>query len=269
MSTKDLPYLEEEKLVIVPKFQHLCRVCSWAVHEIDIYNWASKKALQGIPSGTVHRQLEEYLKEIGRDDIKVPSRKSFWNHFDKHIPPQNEVEILAAKQAYSPKPYDPLVDAREIKAIEAGNFDEYKELCKLYSKFRQVHDKIYELSGSLLGGNNGHGTATTDWSQNKIQTFVSMVNTQKSILAEIGKMRQGDKLVNVAAKFVVETFTKNIVTKLTEEFSALAAIMKRQGVADEILDTFENVTHDRLARLLVDMAQEAMTATKKEFKLTN
>jgi hypothetical protein len=257
---------DEERLVIVPEFQHQCRICGWSKENIELYNWVSNLSLRGFPPGTIAKKLAEYLKETD-SDIKPPTKKSVWTHFEKHISPKESVDILVAKRQFNPSGHDPLINVKEIKEVAAGNFDEYIELCKLYTKFRQVHDKIYELTDSLLSHNKSSGVS--DWSQSKIQTFVSMVNTQKGILAEIGKMRQGDKLVNIAAQYVIEVYMQNIVDKLSEEFKSLASIMKRHGVSDEVMLAYENITHEKLAKLLVDMAGDAMTQTRKEFKLPN
>jgi len=96
-----------------------------------------------------------------------------------------------------------------------------------------------------------------------------MINTQKSILAEIAKMRQSNKLITIAAQFIVETYTKNVVHKLSEEFAALVNVMKRQEVNPEIIETFEEITSSKLANILINEAEGAMIQTRSEFKLPN
>ena len=274
------PVIDPTELVMVPNYVHGCNICKWSKTNVDLYNWAAQKALQGVPPTTIQKLLVEYMP-INHPDVKVPSGKSVWNHFKKHVPPKEELEMLAAKVAASrqvmaekiadmrehvPSDHDPLVSEKALAAVLGGNFDEYTELCALYTKFREVNDKIYKTAGSLLCL---QPSGFNDWSQNKINTYVSMVNTQKSILAEIGKMRQGDKLVSVVAKYIIEMFTKSIVGKLSEEFETLAGIMRRQGVPNDVMEAFQAVTHDRLAHLIVEEAKTAMVQTKKEFKLPN
>jgi hypothetical protein len=260
----DDPECDETQLLVVPNYDHRCNICSWSRNNLDLYNWTCQRALQGDPPGRIKTLLDAHITD-NKLSVKCPSRKSVWTHFTKHLPPKEEVEVLAARKLRTHNEFDPLVSDKALREVLAGNFDEYKELCALYTKFREVNDKIYSMVGSLSMTRAG----MSEWSQTKIQTYVSMVNTQKSILAEIGKMRQGDKLVSVVARFIVETFTKSIVSKLSEEFDTLAGIMRRQGVADDVLSAFEAVTHERLGHLIVEEAKEAMNQTKKEFKLPN
>jgi hypothetical protein len=264
----DDPGFDESQLLMIPKYDYRCNVCSWSRKYTDLYNWTCQQALQGNPPGRIRTLLVSYIPEYNKGhntEVRIPSGKSVWAHFTKHIPPAGEVEILAARKIATHNENDPLVSSEALQKVLAGNFDEYQELCALYTKFREVNDKVYSVAGSLMNTKSG----ISEWSQTKIQTYVSMVNTEKSILSEIGKMRQGDKLVSVASRFIMETFTKNIVTKLTEEFDTLAGIMRRQGVAEDVLKAFEAVTHERLGHLIIEEARGAMSQTKKEFKLPN
>jgi len=254
----------QAELLLVPKFHSPCRICQFSRQNVELYNWICGLALQGYTPGRISTHLTEYM-EKSYPDIRPPSRKSVWRHLEGHILPKESVEMVAARRTASViNITDPLVDQKALDEIKGGNFDEYKELCNLYVKFREVNDKIYKLADALAvdRGNN-----VSDWSQTKITTYVSMVNTQKSILAEIGKMRQSDKLVVMVAKYIVEAFAKGMVHKLSDEFEALGHIMKRQKVDESVLQAFEAVTHHRLAKLIVDEADNAMTVTQKEFKL--
>lgn len=251
------------ELIIIPRYDFRCRVCQWSQDNVTLYNWICGLAVKGIPPGRIHRLLASYIPE-NYPDIKPPSKRSIWNHFSRHLSAKDATRTaLARKSDVVIDENEPLISDEVQKQMRSGHFDEYKEMCALYTKFREVHDKIYKLSGSLTITRDG----TSDWSQNKIATFVSMVNTQKAILAELGKMRQGDKLVSLAAKFTIELFVRSIVSRLTEEFAALASIMKRHNTPGDVLIAFENITHERLANLLMDEAKTAMEQTRKEFKL--
>jgi len=250
--------------IIIPKYAALCTLCKWSTKEIELYNWVSQLALGGLSYGRIWGLLNDYMPKM-HPAVKIPSRKTVWIHFAKHVYPKETLEILAARKARCPTAQAELVESQTLREVLAGHFDEYTELCSLYTKFREVNDKIYATAGSLMISKGGFN----EWSQNKIQTYVSMINTQKSILSEIGKMRQGDKLVSVVAKFIIEHFTKSIIHKLSEEFDTLAGIMRRQGVTNEVLDAFSAVTHERLGHLIVEEARTAMDQTKKEFKLPN
>lgn len=255
-----------------PRFEPQCKLCQWSKgaadsREYDLYKFVRDQAIQGTPYGTISNNTKEYIAKLEiSDKFKPPMRKSVWRHFEKHSPLQTLAEIHAAREDWVPKDKNPLVDERILSGISKETFDEYDELCRLYTHFSEIRNKIYEYDSSLKIGVPNGGEA---WSQNKIQTYVSMVNTQKSILAEISKMRQGDKLIAVAAKFVIESFTRNLIGKLKSEFDAFASIMRRQNVSDEVVEAFEEVTSHRIATLFVDEAGVAMDLTKREFKLPN
>ena len=257
-----------DHLIIPPVFQYQCRLCHWSKEAPDLYNWVCQQVIQGFPYGRVASLLVVYLEE-NYPEIKSLTKKSIWNHFEKHVPPKEGHEIEVARQSYNESPHQKLLNEtalEEIKALKDGNFDEHEELCKLYIKFREVHDQIYEMADSLKVGKDNGGDV---WSQNKIQTFTSMINTQKAILAEIAKMRQSNKLISVATQYIVETFTKSIVSKLSEEFSSLLTIMKRHNVDESVLDAVEDITSSRLASILINEAEAAMGKTKQEFRLPN
>jgi len=249
-------------------YQHLCRLCNYYRDDRELYDWVRSLTMKGIPYGRVRTLFEQHLNQH-YPDIKVPTKKSIWNHFNKHINVKESAKLELARQEYvsDGDPNDMLVSNESIRELAKGNFDEYVELCGLYVKFRDVHDRIYKLTGSLQTSSADNSMSV--WSQNRINTYVSMVNTQKGILTEISKMRQSNKLLSVATQFIVETYTKNIVTKLGSEFTALVSVMKRQGVSSEIIETLEDITSHRLANILISEAEIAMSQTKSEFKLPN
>lgn len=263
---------KEPDSVKAPRFEPQCKLCQWSKgaadsREYDLYKFVRDQAIQGTPYGTISNNTKEYIEKLGlSDQFKPPMKKSVWRHFESHAPLQTLAEIHAAREEWVPKDGNPLVDERILAGITKENFDEYDELCKLYAHFSEIRNKIYEYDSSLKIGVPNGGEA---WSQNKIQTYVSMINTQKSILAEISKMRQGDKLIAVAAKFIIEAFTRNLIGKLKSEFDAFASIMRRQQVSDEVVEAFEQVATQRVASLFVEEAGVAMDLTKKEFKLPN
>lgn len=255
-----------------PHFEPACKLCQFSKKAEDsaerkIYDFAVEQVGEGIPYGRTSSNLKKFAKEMKfPDDVKPPSRKAIWNHFEKHTSPVQHAIIHAKRTEWVPQEDKPLIDYKVIEAISKDNFDEYDELCKLYSKFKEISNKIYEFDNSLKVGVPNGGE---QWSMNKIQTFTSMVNTQKSILSEISKMRQGDKLVAIAAKFIIEEFTKNIIHKLKSEFDSFAAIMRRQNVNEEIVSHFEEMSSYRVAHLFTEEAGSAMDLTRKEFKLPN
>jgi len=261
---------ESFELLLKPEFQYQCKLCIWSKEHPELYNWVCKHALDGYPPGRIASMLIDYIPTKYPDlDLKAPTKKSIWNHFNKHTNPKDGVEIQSAKDKFIKNPNNKLISEsalEEIKQVREGTFDEHEELCKLYVKFREVHDQIYELADSLKALNSANGDV---WSQNKIQTFTSMINTQKGILAEIAKMRQGNKLITVATQYIIETFTKSIVAKLSEEFSSLVSVMKRQDVDRDIIEAIEDLVGMKLANILVNEAEVAMGRTRQEFRLPN
>lgn len=257
--------------IVTPRFEPQCKLCQWSKGnvdstEYDLYKFIRDQATEGTPYGSIRTNLSLYIERAEIEGFCSPTKKSIWNHFEKHMPLQALASIHAAREDWVPKPGNPLVDARIMADISKESFDEYDELCKLYARFKEINNKIYEYDDSLkVGTPNGENA----WSQNRIQTYVSMVNAQKSILAEISKMRQGDKLISVAAKFIIETFTRNLVGKLKSEFDSFAAIMRRQNVSNEVVEAFEGIATQRITQLFVEESVSAMDVTKKEFKLPN
>jgi len=257
--------------VVSPRFEPQCKLCQWSKSnaesvEFDLYKFVRDQAVQGTPYGTIRTNLSLYIEKSGVEGFKSSTKKSIWNHFEKHMPLQTLASIHVARQEWVPTPGNPLVDERILAGISKESFDEYDELCKLYARFKEINNKIYEYDDSLKVGQPNGGNA---WSQNRIQTYVSMVNAQKSILAEISKMRQGDKLIALAAKFIIETFTKNLIGKLKSEFDSFASIMRRQDVNEEVVEAFQDISTQRVMKLFVEEATSAMNITKKEFKLPN
>lgn len=252
------------------RFEPLCTLCKWSrtednTQEHELYTFVHEQALEGIPYGAISNNIRSYI-EKREFEIKGPSKKSVWRHYENHAPLSTLASIHAAREDWVPQHGQPLVNAKVMANVSKDNFDEYDELCQLYAHFSEVRKRIYEHDDSLKVGVPNGGDA---WSQNKIQSYVSMVNTQKSILSEIAKMRQGDKLISVAAKFIIEIFTKNLISKLKSEFDAFASIMRRQDVGDEVVEAFEAIASQRIGMLFVEEAGAAMDLTKKEFRLPN
>lgn len=260
----------KEKEAEKSRFEPSCKLCKFSKQdeesqELQLHDFAVRLAKDGVPYGRIASNLKNYARKMNWD-VVPPSRKSVWNHFEKHIDLKDQAKIHAARTEWVPQDDNPLVDYKVVEQMTKDNFDEYDELCKLYTKFKHISNKIYEFDKSLkVGTPNGMEA----WSMNKIQTFTSMVNTQKAILTEISKMRQGDKLVAIASRFIIEEFTKNVIHKLKSEFDSFAAIMRRQGVNDEIVDAFEEMSSYRVAQLFTNEAGSAMELTRKEFKLPN
>lgn len=255
-----------------PRFEPQCKLCQWSkglanTNEYNLYKFARDQAIQGTPYGSIATNLSKHIVESELSDkFTSISRKSVWRHFEKHSPLSTLASIHVARESWEPGEGSPLVNGKAISEINKEKFDEYDELCKLYAHFSEIRNKIYEYDSSLKVEQVNGGEA---WSQNKIQTYVSMVNTQKSILSEISKMRQGDKLISVAARFIIETFTRSIIGKLKSEFDAFASIMRRQSVDSEVIDAFESIATKRIAMLFTEEAGTAMDLTKREFKLPN
>lgn len=262
---------QEPDDIVTPRFEPQCKLCQWSKGdaesvEYDLYKFVRDQAVQGTPYGTIRTNLAQYIERADLKDFNSPTKKSIWNHFEKHMPLKDLASIHAARDNWVPREGNPLVDERVLAGINKESFDEYDELCKLYARFKEINNKIYEYDDALKIGTPNGGDA---WSQNRIQTYVSMVNTQKSILAEISKMRQGDKLIALAAKYIIETFTKNLIGKLKSEFDSFASIMRRQDVNEEVVSAFEDMSVERITRLFIEEATNAMDETKKEFKLPN
>lgn len=254
-----------------PRFESQCKLCQWSKSNTDstefkLHKFVSDQAASGVPYGSIRKNLILYIEKSEIKDFISPTRKSVWNHFEKHTALKELASLHAARETWVPKSGNQLVDVCVMDNISKESFDEYDELCKLYARFKETNNKIYEYDDSLKVGVPNGGNA---WSQNRIQIYVSMVNAQKSILAEISKMRQGDKLIALAAKFIIETFTRNLVGKLKSEFDSFASIMRRQNVNAEVVEAFEGIATERMARLFVEEAVSAMDVTKKEFKLPN
>jgi len=251
--------------LILPPFKtvNMCTLCIWSKHNIKLYNWVASKALMGCSPRAVHRLLIEHMTNQ-YPHIKPPYIRSVFLHFKNHISQADQITLEIARKGYKEKGTEAIIKEELINELRQGNFDEYKELCALYVKFRETNDMIYEAAASLLGPPKG---GVREYSQNKIQTYVTMVNTQKAILSEIAKMRQGDKLIEVVSKYLLETYTKDIVDRLSAEFSALSNIMQRHDVDPNIINTYNEITHSRLAKIILDGADRALTMTKKEFKL--
>ncbi len=267
--------LVEEDLepVFVPNFSAACRICQWSKTNIPVYNFISRLALRGMAYGAMEKELTRHVTENNITLGTIPVRRSIWNHFTKHLDVETSVTIGVARQNHIPEISKPMLTEEENKALkelQLGNFDEYKELCDLYIRFKSVDKQIYEFTSSLQVENAEAGPdGRPQWSQQKLQTFVSMVNTKKSILVEIAKMRQGDKLIKMAAQFSLQVFAKSIITKLSDEFNSLQSVMRSQNIDSKILEVFEQITHERLAQIILAEAESAMTSTSKEFKLPN
>lgn len=246
------------------RFTASCRMCKLSKSHPHIYNQISALVMDGT---SIMQVYDAYLDLTDVNDLPEASYKTLCNHFNKHLTMEAAVAIAVAKKEKVPDKVDrKLVSEKEVAQVDLGNFDEYKELCKLYVAFKNVSDKIYEYTNAL----QKEQTDSVDkWSQAKIGTFVQMVNTQRSILSEIAKMRQSDKLVAVAAQFILEQYTRSILMKIQEEFDMTSAFMKRHGVSTEDVEEYENLIKSRMSNILVNEAESAMNLTKKEFKLPN
>lgn len=238
-----------------------CKICGWSESDREVFEWITDKAMQGLSYNKLEQLFRTYLTE-NRPDYTPLHKKSIWNHFEKHLTEEAQVKLMVQRQRVTQDRGEPLIYVGDIQRAKE-EFDEYMELCELYLKFKSTLDKIYENTGSLM--NNAEGGSV--WSQSKINTYVSMVNSQKSILAEISKMRQGSKMIDIAARYIIEQFTESIVHKLESEFTGLISVMERQGVSQNVIEVIEEIKSERLAQILVNEAQVAMGKTKKEFKL--
>lgn len=249
--------------VVEPKFVKECKMCNFSKTHPDFYNFLVKHAMEGAAHNKLKNLADKYVQEHGLK-FKVPVRKSIGRHFTKHMPVREMVAMEAAKAKYIPVKGKPLVESHVFENFKVEDFDEYEELCRLFTKFKEVTAKIYEYDSSLQVGHPSGGEV---WSQNKIQTWTSMMNTQKSILSEIAKMRQGDKLIAIAAKYVIKTFTENIIAKLKQDFQSFVLVMRRQNVDEDVISTFEDLTTTTMVRHFVEEAESTMGKAKKQFKL--
>lgn len=252
-------------LIIKPIYTGNCRICQWSKKQIQLYNWICEQARTGLSDRKLHEVTLERATEL-KLDVKVPGFRSFWKHFSKHLQVKDLATIKNARGHYTPSFSERTISEEGMESLEQaikGNFDEYQELCKLYIRFREIHGRVYEFDNSLkIACPSGDV-----WSQRKIQTYISMVNTMRSVLGEIAKMRQSDRLIKLATEHSLKIFTKGIVGKLTEEFGVLSDIMKRRGIEKEVLEAFAEVTNARLATIIMNEADVALDSTSKEFKL--
>ena len=248
--------------LIEPKFQSLCRLCNMYKDDHDTYRVASDQAMAGKSYGHIARVLKEYIvsNNLG---IKPIGKKSIWTHFEKHMPLKAAAQLAVLRKEWMVPDGVPLNKSEDLQTAAKTQFDEYEELCALYKNFKDVHSQIYAYETSLKTTQNDG----VEWSPSRVQMFVSMVNTQKTMLGEISKMRQGDKLITIASKFILEHYTINIINQLKSEFDTMISIMKRQAVDDSIIEAIEDLIKDRLPRIFAKEARNAMDLTKKEFKL--
>ncbi len=245
-----------------------CRLCKWSLSNVEYYKFFESRALEGMPFNRMSSQFIEWMKSKTADE-KAPSRKSIRMHFLNHVGYDLKQVIEAERRRKgtdAPISATQLIDINKISQVTKEEFDEYEELCKLYKEFDDVTKKIYEYEESL----KAQGVSGVNvWSQAKIQTYTSMMNTKKAVLSEIAKMRQGEKLVSVAAKFIIETYAKSIISKMREEFDAFTAVMRRSGAEEDLINAFESMAAERLGHMLVSEAESAMNITKKQYKLPN
>lgn len=261
----------EPDLTKIHFFADSCKVCklSKAVEstpEWQLYNFAIEQAKTGTPAQKISENLTQYTTRMGFNPTIVPSPTSIKNHFDRHVPENAALAVQNARNSYIPQKQisnHSLVDMQIIAQISKDNFDEYDELCQLYSSFKQVCDKVYATEESVKA------SGTDQWSMSKLQAFTGMVNTQKGILSEISKMRQGEKLIAIASRFILEEFTKNLIVKLKDEFDSFTNIMKRNDVNSGIIEHFVELSTRRIVQLFTEEAGAAIEVTKREFKLPN
>lgn len=261
---------DNDTLFIAEKFNAQCTLCKWSrclpnTNEFQLYRYIFDLAMNGTSYNAMATLTEKYIVQA-KFDIKPPRKKSVWLHFKKHVSLEKFTLMQAAKSNYISGKHIPLHDNVELSAVNKETFDEYDELCKLYKKFSQTYDTIYGHRDSLQVEVPSEDNV---WSNSKLTTYNQMVNTMRGILTEISKMRQGDKLIEIASKFIIETFTKSLVVKLKNEFETFSSIMRQQGVNNSVIDAFNALTSQRLIRLFSEEAGNAITLTKKEFKLPN
>ena len=249
--------------IIEPKFVKECKLCNLSKTNVTFYDWITKHAMEGMSFSKLKKISDQYVAENGLR-YQVPVRKSIARHFQKHMPIVEMSVMHSARTQFVPTAGVPLHKSTVFDNFKLEDFDEYEELCKLFTKFKEVTQKIYEFDVSLQVTHVNGGEV---WSQTKIQTWLSMMNTQKSILSEIAKMRQGDKLISLAARYVIKTFTENILSKLQHDFQAFTAIMKRQGVDTEVVSAFDRLTTEAMAQHFIEEAEATMGRTNKQFKL--
>lgn len=265
----DLEKLQESELVIQPIFEEQCRICNFSKTHVDIYNLLSKLALNGESFKKMEASIQAYVN-VKYHDIKAPSKKTILNHLQSHIPVEAQQEI--AKQKLSKgnvvPPQTQYVEALErerkkkSKPFNIEEFDEYKELCKLYADLTEVFELTF--SQARLSPED----EDEEWSITKTQNYVSMMNTRKAILTEISKMREGDKLILQAAKFVMKLFVSNIVDRSLDEFNALGEVI-RKHTSEDITRLYTDATQNKFSKLIVEEAKNALEQMKKEYKLTD
>ena len=261
------PSLDQlQKPIIEPNYRSICRICQWSKQNVPLYNWLTERAvLKGQPYNHLTIELAKYVGEH-YPDVKPLAKKSLWMHFRNHLPAKYAAKLEVSRSGYrSDERLTRLVPHEALIQRTMLNFDEYTELCELYLRFKAVHNKIYEQTQSIQADNPNN--INDPWSQNKIQTFAAMINTQKSILSEISKMRQGDKLIALAARFVIEVFTRAIVGRLTTEFNALGTVMQKHLVDAQVMDAFQDITRRRLGEIILDEAEVTMDLTRDKFKI--
>jgi len=259
-----------------PRFEPQCKMCIYSRKTVDeiehqVFDYIADQVRGGMSYTKAHGNAGKLCAEK-EWSFKPPNLRAVINHFQKHLSALDKIKIDVAQEMVTAAPVtavpidQQMYDPSKVDAVNKDNFDEYDELTKLYTKFRETTGKIYEFEHALRVPGT-HGEA--QWSQTKIQTYNAMVNTQKSILAEIAKMRQGDKMIAISAKFILEEFTRGVVHKLKSELDSFVAILRRQSVPNHVIEAFEELTGPRIVQLFSEEAGNAMDVTKREFKLPN
>ena len=247
-----------------PTFEPKCTLCNWSKHEPGLYGVFISMAMQeGSSYGAIADALQQHITEQNIKGVKAPGKKNIWTHVQEHMKVDEQAKMTVAKQEAMVVATTPTGETQAItQYLVDKKVNDYEEMCSLYNEIAARCKEIYGDSNALKIENGG------GYSNNKIQTYMMMINTRKSILAEMSKMRQSDHLINMATQFIIQEFTKRIVEKMTIEFGAVGETLRRAGVDKSILSAFSIATTKRLAELIESEADSAMDQTRKEFRLS-
>ena len=247
--------------MVEPVLEPKCTLCAWSKDEPGLYAVFVEMAMQGLSYGEIEDGLRARI--VGE---KTPGKKNIWVHVMKHLKVDERAKMAVAKQEAMVVATTPTEESAAItRHLVDRKVNDYEEMCALYEEIRGRCETIYGDDAALrIASDKGGGFSNT-----AIQTYMLMINTRKSILAEMAKMRQSDHLINTATQFIISEFTKRIVEKLMVEFGALGESLRRAGVDKTIMAAFQAATTKRLAELIESEADTAMNATRKEFRLAS
>lgn len=246
-----------------PEFEYRCTICSWSKDQPELHKYVLDLVKEGKPAGTIHKLIGEYVVNT-KLPIKPPSKKSVWTHFKEHLRVDDKVQALMSRNVVDlTKTSADAITREAVETLAAKRVNDYEEMCTLYNEIEGKCQSIYNDDNALKTEIAG----VIGWSQSKIQTYMMVINTRKSILAEISKMRQSEHVIKLATQFVMERFTESLVQKLLGEFVGLGEQLKRSGVNREVMKAYEEATSRRLAELITNEADSAMELTRKEFRI--